>query len=189
MGHNGAGKSTFINYIIGFYTSTKQHPFLEEFSKEFKPLERGEFGYSPEIAVLDTNLSASDYIQMVSKIRQVDVDEEEILQLVSLKISPKTAISKYSKGMRQRLSLALSMIGSPKYLVLDEPTSGLDRVGEKRIFELLEREKDRYKYIISTHSIELALLLRDEVWLFESGKIVEKFTPKDRGELEKRLEV
>ena len=188
MGHNGSGKTTFINYILGFYTSPSQHPFLEGFAKEFSPLPQGEFGYSPEIALLDTQLTGLDYIQLVSSLRGVRVDARNVFQSVSLNISPTQPISKYSKGMRQRLSLALAMIGSPKYLVLDEPTSGLDRLGEKIIFELLQKNREKHHYIISTHSIDLALLLQDEIWLFEHGKITKKFFPKDRSELEKMLQ-
>jgi ABC-2 type transport system ATP-binding protein len=177
MGHNGAGKSTFINYIIGFYTETSQHPFLDEFQKHFQPLKSGQFGYSPEIAVLDTNLNGGDYIQMVASLRGVKVDSKEVLDEVSLKVSPKTAILKYSKGMRQRLSVALSMIGNPEYIILDEPTSGLDIAGENIILDLLENRKDRFKYIISTHSQKIVDKLCDEdIWIFKGGEIVEKIS-------------
>ena len=187
MGHNGAGKSTFINYLLGFYTSINQHPFLKGFSKEFQPLPQGEFGYSPEVALLDTNLNGLDYIQMVATTRKIEVDVDDLFTSLSLNISPKEPIVKYSKGMRQRLSLGLAMIGQPKYLVLDEPTSGLDRIGERTIFHLLKKMEDNFQYIISTHSIELALLLKDEVWIFHQGKIIQKIYNKNKTELEQYL--
>lgn len=187
MGNNGAGKSTFINYILGFYTDLNQHPFLDNFSKDFKPLKIGEFGYSPEIAMLDTNLNADDYIKMVSLSRGLKADSKNILSKISLDISPKKAIREYSKGMKQRLSLALAMIGNPSYLVLDEPTSGLDRFGEKVITEILKKERDNFKFIISTHSSKLAFEIGEEVWLFKDGEIIEKFTPKSIEELENKL--
>jgi len=187
MGNNGSGKSTFINYILGFYTSSNQHPFLKDFSQHFKPLKQDEFGYSPEIAMLDNNLSAADYIKSVSSFRNSEVKSSPLLKRVTLEISPKTAIREYSKGMKQRLSLILAMIGNPKYLVLDEPTSGLDRFGANLIINILKEEKENYKYIISTHSSKLAIELGDEIWLFKKGKIVKKFIPKDVKELESFL--
>jgi ABC-type multidrug transport system ATPase subunit len=174
MGNNGAGKSTFINYMLGFYTSINQHPFLENFAKEFQPLKSGEFGYSPEIAMLDTNLSGEDYIKMVSKLREVETSSEDIFQKLSLAVSPKRAIREYSKGMRQRLSLALATIGNPKYLVLDEPTSGLDKFGENIIIDFLKMEKKNFIYIISTHSEKLASEIGDEIIFFENGKIAKR---------------
>ena len=172
VGNNGSGKSTFINYILGFYTSSEQHPFIKNFQDKFKPLQNGEFGYSPEIAMFDTNLNANDYIQTVASLRNTQMNSQKILDEVSLKISPKTAIREYSKGMRQRLSLALAMIGNPKYLVLDEPTSGLDAIGENIIIEILKKNRNNYIYIISTHSKKLISEIDDEVLRFENGQIL-----------------
>ena len=172
VGNNGSGKSTFINYILGFYTSSEQHPFIKNFQDKFQPLKNGEFGYSPEIAMFDTNLNANDYIQTVASLRNTQIDSQKILDEVSLEISSKTAIREYSKGMRQRLSLALAMIGNPKYLVLDEPTSGLDEIGEKIIIEILKKNRDKYIYIISTHSKKLISEIDDEVWKFENSQII-----------------
>jgi ABC-type multidrug transport system ATPase subunit len=183
MGHNGAGKSTFINYLINFYSTEKQHPFLKELSKHQTPLEIGSFGYSPEIAMFDTNLRSIDYLELVSKIRKVEIDVEEVLKSVSLNVSPKQRIGEFSKGMRQRLSLALAMVGNPKYLVLDEPTSGLDIFGERVVLKLLKERKDDFHYIISTHSTKLALELGDEVWLFKDGNIFHKFYPDSEEEI------
>jgi Cu-processing system ATP-binding protein len=188
MGNNGAGKSTFINYILGFYTSLDQHPFLENFSKEFQPLKRGEFGYSPEIATLDTNLNGNDYIQMVSKLRGVETSSENIFKELALNISPKRAIREYSKGMRQRLSLGLASIGDPKYLVLDEPTSGLDRFGEDIVIEFLRKNRWKFHYIISTHSLRLALESRDNILFFKSGEIIDRLeSPETLKEIEDKL--
>jgi len=187
MGDNGAGKSTFINYILGFYTSSNQHQFLNHFKTHFQPLEQNIFGYSPEIAMFDANLSSLDYIKSISSFRNVKVDAEKILKNISLKTSPKTVIREYSKGMKQRLSLALAMIGEPKYLILDEPTSGLDRVGENIIINILKRDKNKFKYIISTHSSKLAIEIGDEVWFLKNGQIIKKFFPKNIEDLEKVL--
>ena len=187
MGNNGAGKSTFINYILGFYTSSAQHPFIQNYQNHFQPLKNKTFGYSPEIAILNTGLNAEDYIKFLSKSRKVQINSDEVLESVALNISPKKPIQEYSKGMRQRLSLALAMIGNPEYLILDEPTTGLDRFGEKIILDILIKNYNKFKYIISTHSVKLAMALNEEIWIFKNGKIIKKFYPENLNILEAEL--
>jgi ABC-2 type transport system ATP-binding protein len=183
MGSNGAGKTTFINYLIGNYRTPKDHPFIENWRSEFKPLKSGSFGYSPEVSLLDFNSTAEDYIKLISEIRGIRVEPLEILESVKLSVPLNRQIRDYSKGMRQRLSLSLSFIGNHKTVVLDEPTSGLDIEGEKLITEILKSRADRYDYIISTHSPRLAIELGDEVSIFRGGEIIKRFSPESEKEL------
>jgi ABC-2 type transport system ATP-binding protein len=187
IGNNGSGKSTFIGYLVGLYNHINHHPFLTEFSQHISPLRNQSFGYAPEVAIFESNLTANDLIIYVSKVKKININSKEILNRVGLEISPDKKIREYSKGMRQRLSLALADIGSPEYLVLDEPTSGLDWSGEKIVINFLDEVKKRSKLIISTHSIRLAFELKNEIWLFKSGKIVKKWLPKSMSEIEDEL--
>gem|GEM_PF-2393415 len=187
IGNNGSGKSTFIGYLVGLYNHINHHPFLTEFSQHISPLRNQSFGYAPEVAIFESNLTANDLIIYVSKVKKININSKEILNRVGLEISPDKKIREYSKGMRQRLSLALADIGSPEYLVLDEPTSGLDWSGEKIVINFLDEVKKRSKLIISTHSIRLAFELKNEIWLFKSGKIVKKWIPKSMSEIEDEL--
>ncbi len=187
IGNNGSGKSTFIGYLVGLYNHINHHPFLTEFSQHISPLRNQSFGYAPEVAIFESNLTANDLIIYVSKVKKININSKEILNRVGLEISPDKKIREYSKGMRQRLSLALADIGSPEYLILDEPTSGLDRSGEKIVINFLDEVKKRSKLIISTHSIRLAFELQNEIWLFKSGQIVKKWIPKSMSEIEDKL--
>ena len=175
LGHNGAGKTTLINYLLGFYTSTDQHPFLahfEEVATSYK-MKSGEVTYAPESTFFDPEMSAKDYFRLLGAIRNDDAfDPESLLRQVALEVSLGTPIRKYSKGMKQRLMLALALIGKPGTLILDEPTGGLDHFSEKVVRELIIRLAASHRLILSTHSLALAAALDDEVWVLQQGRIV-----------------
>lgn len=188
LGHNGAGKSTFINYLLGFYVKLSDHPFLPHFSKHILKIDKKEIGYAPEAALLELNMSANDYFRMMAILRDVkEFDPEKLLRSVALEVDLNMPIKKYSKGMKQRFLLAIALLGDPKILILDEPTSGLDPFGRAKIEELLISLKKRHSFIISTHSLELALSLKDEIWILQEGKIMYKGYPKSLDELKELL--
>lgn len=187
LGHNGAGKTTLINYMLGFFTDKRQHPFLPHFSEHFQTLSLKTCGYAPEAAYIDSELSAQDYFNMLKKVRGGSEDLEVLLKKVRLQIDPKKPIKTYSKGMKQRFLLALSLIGSPKILVLDEPTSGLDPFGNKLIGELLLELNTKHDIIVSTHNIELAFALKNRITILKGGKVVENRFFDSLEELKKSL--
>jgi len=175
IGHNGAGKSTLISYLLNFYTNLKQHPFLEHFSQHVKPLSGLKIGYAPEAAFLDLNLCAKDYFLLMSAMQKVELPNiNEALEQVSLDIDINAAIKTYSKGMKQRLLLALALLGNPDMVILDEPTSGLDPFGQEAIESLLISLREKYRFIICTHSLHLAHAMQDEIWILKEGEIVFK---------------
>jgi len=186
LGHNGAGKTTLIQYLLGFYTDISQHPFLPGFSRYInkKKIEIRDYSYAPEAALIDHEMSANDYFKMMAGIKGVsNVDVDLLLKKVSLDIDKNIAIKKYSKGMKQRLLLAFALIGEPEYLMLDEPTSGLDPYGKEAIEELLFSLKNDHKFIISTHSLELALRLEDDIWILKKGDVAFEGKVSDMDEL------
>lgn len=173
IGHNGAGKSTLISYLLRFYTHPSQHPFIKNFQKFIAPLQGQKIGYAPESALLDLSLNAWDYFKMIAALQGVqNFDIDTHLAQVKLSVDPKMALLHYSKGMRQRLLLALALLGNPDVLVLDEPTSGLDPFGQEAIESLLLSLKEKYRFIISTHSLKLAQQMDDEIWIIKEGEIV-----------------
>ncbi len=184
LGHNGAGKSTFINFCLGFYKSIKDHPFLPNFVDFLPKLNKKDIGYAPEAALLDLNMSAMDYFTLMADLRGVkDFNPKVLLKSVALEVELDIPIKKYSKGMKQRLLLAIALLGNPKTLILDEPTSGLDPFGRAEIEKLLLKLKEKHSFIISTHSLELAMELKDEVWILKEGEIVYRGYPKNLDEL------
>lgn len=184
LGHNGAGKSTLINYMLGFYPSISSHPYLAELTKDAPKIDLNALGYAPEAALLDGGLSAADYFALLASgkhIKEYDVDME--LSKVGLKIDKKEKIKKYSKGMKQRLLLALSLFGSPKTVILDEPTSGLDPFGKEELEEYLLSIKEETNFIISTHSLEFAYKFGKEIWILKEGRVTYKGLPSSPEEL------
>ncbi|WP_200762665.1 ATP-binding cassette domain-containing protein [Nitrosophilus alvini] len=188
LGHNGAGKSTFINFLLGFYVRLSDHPFLPHFKKFLPKLNKKDLGYAPEAALLDLNMSARDYFDMIATLRGVKrYDADTLLKKVALDVDTNMPIKKYSKGMKQRFLLSLALLGNPKTLVLDEPTSGLDPFGRLEIEKLLIGLKSDHDFIISTHSLELAMAMEDEIWILKEGKIEYRGYPKSIEELKSLL--
>ncbi len=175
IGHNGAGKSTLISYLLGFYNHPSHHPFIEHFQQHITPLCGKKIGYAPEAALLDLSLSAVDYFKMITALQGIkayDINKE--LKRVKLSVDKAMALKHYSKGMRQRLLLALALVGEPEIVILDEPTSGLDPYGQAAIEALLISLKNCFEFIVCTHSLDLAFHMDDAIWIIKEGKIVYK---------------
>ena len=191
LGHNGAGKTTLLNYILGFYTDVTQHPFLPAFKAflENKGFLVDEYAYTPEAAFLDPELSAQDYFKLLASIRGItDYDMAALLKRVALDVDPHRLVKHYSKGMKQRLMLALALLSNPKTVILDEPTEGLDPYGKEAIEALILELAQTHRVIISTHSLGLAARLKDEVWILRHGEVVYEGRIVDRTELESLME-
>jgi ABC-2 type transport system ATP-binding protein len=126
-------------------------------------------------------LTEFENMEVFANIYNTDKKEiDKILKKVELYDSKKTITSKLSKGMTQRLILARALINKPKLLFLDEPTSGLDPATSLKIHNLLfELKKSGTTIFLTTHNMEEATKMCDEVALLHLGKIVEFGTPKD----------
>ena len=175
LGHNGAGKTTLINLLLGFYTDTTQHPFLGDFELFLKKraINLGRYAYAPETALMEYELNALDYFRLTASIHGTkDYDPGTLMTRVSLEVDPKKPIKHYSKGMRQRLMLALALMSDPETIILDEPTSGLDPYAKAAIEELILELARDHRLVLSTHSLDLAARLGDEVCILRHGKIV-----------------
>ncbi|MEF3191688.1 MAG: ATP-binding cassette domain-containing protein, partial [Campylobacterales bacterium] len=117
-------------------------------------------------------------------LRGVDVpDFFDHVGRVGLRAAPDQKIASYSKGMKQRLLLALALVGDPQILVLDEPTSGLDPFGREEIEALLLGLAKNHQLIISTHSLDLACRLEAEVIILKEGDVAWRGRPKSQQEL------
>jgi ABC-2 type transport system ATP-binding protein len=126
-------------------------------------------------------LTVFENMEVFANIYNTDKKEiDKILKKVELYDSKRTITSKLSKGMTQRLILARALINKPKLLFLDEPTSGLDPATSLKIHNFLfELKKSGTTIFLTTHNMEEATKMCDEVALLHLGKIVEFGTPKD----------
>ncbi|MDR0890854.1 MAG: ATP-binding cassette domain-containing protein [Endomicrobium sp.] len=155
IGRNGAGKTTFMKLITGLIKPTSGKVIFHNCSTN-------DIGLLIENPGLYLNLSAYDNMKIKAILVETNNNEIiELLELVGLKECRKMKVSKFSLGMKQRLSIALALLGNPKLLLLDEPVNGLDPQGISEIRNLIIRiNKERnITILISSHILsELGLV-------------------------------
>ena len=182
LGPSGAGKTTLIKMLIGEYSITSGEARVFDVVPN-----KLSYSITNKISVVMDNfglyerLTVFENMEVFANIYNTDKNEiDKILKKVELYDSKKTITSKLSKGMTQRLILARALINKPKLLFLDEPTSGLDPATSLKIHNLLfELKKSGTTIFLTTHNMEEATKMCDEVALLHLGKIVEFGTPKD----------
>ncbi len=182
LGPSGAGKTTLIKILTGqleFDAGTinvmnKSVDSLTGLDKKNIGIMMDQFGVYERLSCYDNLMIFADiYGVSHSKIK-------EVLTRVGLESDAKTPASKLSKGMRARLSLARVFMHSPKLIFLDEPTSGLDPQTMNQIHKLiLEKKKDGCTIFLTTHNMEEAYKLCDNVALLNEGVIVEQGNPEE----------
>lgn len=185
LGPNGSGKSTTQKILTGILKGHGGKVSL--FGQDISTAHTQEFfqkiGVLFEFPYLYANLSAVDNLKYFSsfypkeQLRSI----EEVLE--ELEFKPdflKKPVSSYSKGMRQRASMARALISSPKLLFLDEPTSGLDPSGAVLFRKIIEEERKKGTTVfLTTHNMLDADLLCDRVAFISNGSIMALDTPKN----------
>jgi len=172
LGPSGAGKTTIINILTNQLTPEDGQYEIGATSKET--------GLMLEEDGLYKRLTTTQNLNLFAGIYGVDKREvQKALESVGLGKEGKTPVSKLSKGMRQRLALARSILHSPKVLFLDEPTAALDPSTARGIHKLILGLRDRGTTVfLTTHNMEEAVGLCDQVALLYQGEIVEYGSPK-----------
>lgn len=184
LGPNGSGKSTTQKILTGILRGFSGEVYLFD-----KPLEQQKKDFQERIGVLFefpylyTNLSALDNLHYFASFypleRRRNIDE--LLELLEFKKDfLKKPVSSYSKGMRQRVSMARALISNPNLLFLDEPTSGLDPQGAVLVRNIIEAERKKGTTIfLTTHNMMDADLLCDRVAFIAEGEIKAMDAPKN----------
>ena len=185
LGPNGSGKSTTQKILTGIL---KGHGgIVSLFGKDIRSAHTQEFfqriGVLFEFPYLYTNLSALDNLHYFASFypEEQTRDAEEILDELEFKKDfLKKPVSSYSKGMRQRVSMARALISNPKLLFLDEPTSGLDPAGAVLFRKIIEKERQKGTTVfLTTHNMLDADLLCDRVAFISNGNIVALDSPRN----------
>ena len=182
LGPSGAGKTTLIKIITGQLGADSGE--VSVFGKSVKDLngeEKKQIGIMMDDHGVYDRLSVTDNLKIFSDIYGVPYSAiGSTLKEVGLADSAKKPAMKLSKGMLARLKLARVFMVSPKLLFLDEPTSGLDPMTMKYIHMLiLDRRNAGCTVFLTTHNMEEATVLCDEVALLNEGKIVDRGAPSD----------
>lgn len=184
LGPNGSGKSTTQKILTGILQGHGGNVsiFGEKISSVRKQDFFSKIGVLFEFPYLYTNLSAVDNLKYFSSFypqKQIRDVYELLEQLEFKKDFLKKPVSSYSKGMRQRISMARALISNPKLLFLDEPTSGLDPSGAALFRKIIEEERKKGTTIfLTTHNMSDADLLCDRVAFISNGEIVALDAPK-----------
>ena len=174
LGSNGAGKSTTINLLLGFITPTSGSATVlgHDVQTESKAL-RQRVGVLPEGLSVYERLTGRDHVQSAIRMKGADDDPEEQLEYVGLAPSDwDRPAGEYSKGMRQRLGLAMALVGDPNLLILDEPSSGLDPRGMQEIREIVLEQVDSGKTVFfSSHILSEVETVCDRIGIMKYGRL------------------
>ena len=182
LGPSGAGKTTLIKILIGQLKQTEGSAFL--LGKDTRELTQDVYislGMVLDNSGLYERLTCYDNLVLFTEIYGVSKSViDSVLKKVGLLEDKKLAVHKLSKGMKQRLVLARAILNSPKVLFLDEPTSGLDPGTAGEIHRLiLEEKKKGTTVFLTTHNMEEASKLCDNIALLHEGNIVEYGRPEE----------
>jgi fluoroquinolone transport system ATP-binding protein len=174
LGPSGAGKSTtqkiLFRLLQGFQGSVSVFDRdLREWGYDYFE----QVGVSFELPNHYTKLTARENLRYFGALYQGSVIKpEELLEMVGLLDDADMLVSQYSKGMKNRLSVARSLVNNPKLLFMDEPTAGLDPLNARKIKDLIKAQKDAGKTVfLTTHDMHIADELCDRVAFIVDGQI------------------
>ena len=177
LGHNGAGKSTTMKLILGLIRQNSGQ--IRVFGSEtVNEAARRRIGFLNEEVGVYPYFTAAEMFHFVAELfrydrRYIRRRADELLELVGLDDARNRKIKTFSKGMRQRLGIALALVNDPELLLLDEPYSGLDPMGRKQLREMLLTLKKEGKTIfVSSHIVPDVEAVCDRVGILSNGRIV-----------------
>ena len=179
LGPNGAGKTTTIRILTGILKPTKGTAYIGKYDIQNNPIESKQLmGIVPEMANAYIDLSALRNLLLIGELYGIEKEKrikkaKKLLKLFHLYEKKDQKVKTLSKGMKQRIILAMALMNDSKILFLDEPTSGLDVESVRLIRDLIRKINEKGTTILlTTHNIEEASQLCDRVAIMNYGKIV-----------------
>jgi len=179
LGPNGAGKTTTIRMLTGIMEPDAGSVLIEGINLAKHPLEaKMRMGCIPEVGNVYQDLSARENLDLVGRFYGLSKSErksrsEELLAALGLSDRGDDYVRTFSKGMRQRVSIACAIIHRPAVLFLDEPTEGLDVHSRRVIIDLVKKMNAQGSTVVwTTHNIEEANRLCQRVCIINKGRIV-----------------
>jgi ABC-2 type transport system ATP-binding protein len=181
VGPNGAGKTTLLRILTGLSRASAGSVHL--LGRELRadaPDVRRDIGYLPDVPAFYDWMTSTQALRLAGRLSGLDGAElsgriRDTLQLVRLEAG-KQHIGKYSRGMRQRLSVAQALINAPKLLLLDEPTSALDPAGRKELLDFVVTLRGQTTVFFSTHILSDVERVCDHVAVLDKGKVLSQST-------------
>jgi lipooligosaccharide transport system ATP-binding protein len=182
LGPNGAGKSTTMRLLTGqaIADAGRLRVLDYELPRESKSA-RAVMGVVPQLDNLDIDVTVEDNLAVFARlyrVKDVPTAVDAALDLARLRERRKDAVDELSGGMRRRLLLARGLVHDPQLVLLDEPTVGLDPQIRTELWSLIDELRSRGKTILmSTHYIEEAERLADEVAVMTEGRVIARDRP------------
>lgn len=183
IGPNGAGKTTAIRMVCCILKPDSGDVIIDGYSIYNDPITiKSMIGYLPEEPNLYERFKAKDLLRYFAELYGVpknEIDEriKKLLELVGMTNRADDKINTFSKGLRQRISVARALIHDPEIIIFDEPTMGLDPATANSIREFIRNLKGKKTIILCTHYMEEADSLCDRVAILNNGKILDVGTP------------
>ena len=176
LGPNAAGKTTTLNILAGVLPPSAGQVLIDGQDLEENPLElKQKIGFLPENNPLYEDMNVYEYLEFIANSRKIVNFKgriKEVVEICKLQDVISRNISELSKGYRQRVGFAASIIHNPKILILDEPTSGLDPNQAQEVRNLISEFKKDKTIILSTHILSEVEEIADYVVIIHKGKIV-----------------
>jgi len=175
LGPNGAGKTTTMRMITGFLAPSSGSILIDGVDIQEKPVEsKKKIGYMPESAPLYGDMIVEDYLKYIAEIQGEDPEVKIPLlcKECGLKEVMSKNISELSRGNRQRVALAHSLMQDPEILILDEPTSGLDPNQVEDVRNIIREIGKTRTVIVSTHILSEVETLCSRAIIISGGKLV-----------------
>jgi len=179
LGRNGAGKTTTLKMITGLSKPTSGEIFIHGEKVEFGTTHSFKnIGFLPDVPEYYSYMTATEYLYLCGRLHRMADDMiktriDEIFETIYLdKKRLRTKVSTFSRGMKQKLGIAASLLHSPSLILLDEPTSALDPIGRKETIDIIQSLKGKYTVIFSTHILNDIERVCDRIALIDKGSLI-----------------
>ncbi|WP_455198167.1 ABC transporter ATP-binding protein [Kaarinaea lacus] len=177
LGPNGAGKTTTVEILEGIHNATSGEILYKgkTVDKQF----RNEAGIMFQSTALQDFITVRETLEMFARLYPENSDIDELIGRCNLTEYLEQDNRQLSGGQRQRLLLAIALVNNPDILFLDEPTTGLDPQARRNFWDLIDLIKAEGKTVLlTTHYMDEAYVLCDEIAIMDHGKIIAQGTPK-----------
>lgn len=183
LGPNGAGKSTTMNILTGYLAATEGTVTIDGKDIQKEPEEtKKHIGYLPELPPLYMEMTVEEYLCFAAELKRVPKAERkkqvaEVMEMTQITDMRQRLIKNLSKGYRQRVGLAQSILGYPEVLILDEPTVGLDPKQIIEIRDLIRKLGENHTIILSSHILSEVSAVCDHIMIIAHGRLVASDSP------------
>ena len=179
LGHNGAGKSTTIKCLTGFFPFEQGDVKICDHDIKKNPIEaKKNLGYVPDNRASFEKMTGIEYINFIADIHQTSLEDrerrlKEMQGVFKLGDKINDLISSYSHGMKQKICLMASLIHNPKLWLLDEPLTGLDPQTSKALHKYMNKYREEGNAVLySSHNLDAIEKTCDRAYIINKGKIV-----------------